>query len=110
MNSDGWGFLGAGASDKRQAGEDLQHNKQTRTADENPTGEQRMVRQPAAQGGPMKEHMDKMAHESRPMKEHLSDEKTRHDNAKEHHMKHLERHHSRPFNSQHGQDTHKHNY
>ncbi len=31
MNNDGWGFMGAGASDMRLAGADLQHNRQKRT-------------------------------------------------------------------------------
>lgn len=31
MNNDGWGFMGAGDSDMRVAGMDLQHNRQNRT-------------------------------------------------------------------------------
>lgn len=31
MNNDGWGFMGAGDSDMRVAGEDLQHNRQKLT-------------------------------------------------------------------------------
>lgn len=81
MNNDGFGFLGAGASDKRMAGEDLQHNKQTRTADENPTGEQRMMRQSAGSGGPMKEALDV--------------ELARHKESKVMRIKHLEDHYKR---------------
>lgn len=33
MNNDGWGFLGAGDSDMRVAGRDLQHNRQKRTGE-----------------------------------------------------------------------------
>jgi hypothetical protein len=54
MNNDGWGQVGAGMSDMRIAGKDLQHNRQTRTADENPTGRERIVRASSGQGGPMK--------------------------------------------------------
>jgi hypothetical protein len=58
MNNDGWGQVGAGMSDMRIAGKDLQHNRQTRTADENPTGRERIVRASSGQGGPMKEALD----------------------------------------------------
>ena len=81
MNNDGWGFLGAGASDMRQAGKDLKHNKQTRTADENPTGEDRMMRQESGAGGPMKEALD---HEI-----------ARHKESKDMRVKHLQEHYMR---------------
>lgn len=103
MNSDGWGFLGAGTSDNRLAGTDLQHNRQTRTADEL-HAPVRIVRQSSESGGPMKEHMDK--HKS-DMSMHLDHEKHRHEQAMEHHKHHIEKHHARHFDSQHGQDTYK---
>jgi len=81
MNNDGWGFLGAGASDNRIAGEDLQHNRQARTADENPTGDQRMVRQSAQGGGPMKEALDA--------------ELARHKESRATRLEHLEKHYKR---------------
>lgn len=81
MNSDGWGFLGAGASDMRQAGKDLQHNKQTRTADENLTGEQSMVRRESGSGGPMKEALDQ--------------EMAQHRESKGMRVKHLQEHYKR---------------
>lgn len=105
MNSDGWGFLGAGTSDNRLAGADLQHNRQTRTADEL-HAPMRKVTQERESGGPMKEHMDHEMHKS-PMHEHLEAEKHRHAEAMEHHKHHLAKHHSRHFDSQHGHDTHK---
>jgi hypothetical protein len=64
MNNDGWGFLGAGTSDNRIAGEDLQHNRQTRTADEL-HGPVRMVTQSYASGGPMKQFLDEELHRHR---------------------------------------------
>lgn len=82
MNNDGFGFTGAGPSDNRIAGEDLQHNRQTRTADEDPTGNmQRKVRVSSGQGGPMKEAMD--------------NEIARHKEAKVMRLKHLEEHYKR---------------
>jgi len=81
MNNDGWGFLGAGASDMRQVGEDLQHNRQTRTDDENPAGMNRTVRQTSGLGGPMKEAIDK--------------EMARHKEARVMRLKHLEDHYKR---------------
>lgn len=81
MNSDGWGQTGAGASDMRVAGKDLQHNRQTRTADENPTGKQRVVRQTTGSGGPMKEAIDV--------------EMARHRDAHTMRLKHLEDHYKR---------------
>lgn len=81
MNNDGFGFLGAGTSDNRLAGQDLQHNRQTHTADENPTGEQRIVRRSAGQGGPMKEALD--------------NELSRHRESKAMRLKHLQEHYMR---------------
>lgn len=92
MTNDGIGFLGAGTSDNRISGEDMQHNRQARTADEAPT-EHRMMTQERESGGPMKQHLDH--------------EKMRHDQAMEHHKSHMERHHNRPYDSQHGQDQYK---
>ncbi len=107
MNSDGWGQVGAGDSDMRVAGSDLQHYRQPKTADEAP-GPKRIVTQQAGGGGPMKEHMDHdMKHD---LHHHLEMEKMRHGHAKEHEMHHLERHHKRPHDSQHGHDHHKHHY
>lgn len=78
---DGIGQVGAGQDDMRLAGKDLQHHVQPRTADENPTGEQRKVRRMAGQGGPMKEAMD--------------DELSRHNEGKQMRMQHLEKHYKR---------------
>ena len=106
MNNDGWGFLGAGTSDNRLAGRDLQHNRQTRTADEAPR-EHRIVRQAAEDGGPMKAYMENMEHrraahprqEKRrhegSMKQHLDQEKLRHQQGRETSLKHLEDHYKR---------------
>lgn len=100
---DGYTQSGAGLSDMRLAGEDLQHNRQTRTADELHVPV-RIVRQSAQQGGPMKEHMQHELHD------HLEMEKHRHEQAKEHVQHHLEKHHSRHYDSQYGHDAHKHDY
>lgn len=81
MNNDGIGFLGAGASDMRQAGKDLQHYRQARTADENPSGEKRMVRQESGSGGPMKEA--------------LEHEMARHRESKNMRVQHLQEHYKR---------------
>lgn len=81
MNNDGWGQMGAGASDMRIAGQDLQHHRQTRTADENPSGVVRKVRASAESGGPMKEAMDT--------------EMARHNEARGMRLKHLEDHYKR---------------
>lgn len=105
MNNDGWGFLGAGTSDNRLAGTDLQHNRQTRTADELHVPV-RIVTQSRESGGPMKEHTEHQMHHEHP--EHqLKEEKHRHDKAMEHHKHHLERHHGRHYDSQHGHDNYK---
>lgn len=77
---DGIGQVGAGDSDMRIAGKDLQHNRQTRTADQG-TQPARIVRQAMNQGGPMKEALD--------------DEMNRHKEAKSMRMKHLEDHYTR---------------
>ncbi|MCE5294080.1 MAG: hypothetical protein LLF94_05645 [Chlamydiales bacterium] len=114
MNNDGWGFLGAGTSDNRLAGEDLQHNRQNRTADELHVPV-RIVKQPRESGGPMKHHLTHAeevkgghhSHEHHPMHHHLEEEKHRHEKAMEHHHHHLERHHGRHYNTQHGHDHHK---
>lgn len=50
---DGYTQVGAGDSDMRLAGKDLQHNRQTRTADELQLPVRR-VRQSIEGGGPMK--------------------------------------------------------
>ena len=112
MNNDGWGFMGAGTSDNRLAGRDLQHNRQTRTADEyhEPV---RQVTQERESGGPMKHHMEDGHHEGHMhhhMHDHLKEEAHRHEAAMDHHHHHLANHHSRHFDSQHGHDHHKHAY
>lgn len=78
---DGYTQVGAGDSDMRLAGKDLQHNRQTRTADENPTGMQRVVRASEGQGGPMKEAIDA--------------ELARHMQAKAMRLEHLKGHYTR---------------
>jgi hypothetical protein len=100
---DGIGQSGAGLSDNRLAGEDLQHNRQTRTADEAPQVK-RMMTQAALGGGPMKEHMD-MMEQKYPMHEQMEEEKMRHEKAMDHQRHHLEKHQVRNYDSQHGQDT-----
>lgn len=82
MNNDGWGFLGAGTSDNRLAGEDLQHARQKRTADEEMSGIPRMVRHSAEDGGPMKHDLYK-------------EEKERHEEARKMRLEHLENHYKR---------------
>ena len=57
---DGYTQVGAGQSDMRIAGDDLQHNRQPRTADEWHVPV-RMVRRSAGEGGPMKEYLDREA-------------------------------------------------
>lgn len=107
MNNDGLNQTGAGSSDTRIAGKDLQHNRQTRTADEQHEPV-RMVRQTAQQGGPMKEHMTGEMHKG--LAEHLEMEKAQHGKAKEHAHKHMERHNSRHHDTQHGHENAKHEY
>ena len=77
---DGYTQIGAGDSDMRVAGKDLQHNKQTRTADENPSGRKRIVRQ-SNDGGPMKHAIDA--------------EVLRHAEARGIRLKHLQEHYKR---------------
>jgi hypothetical protein len=108
MNNDGFGFLGAGTSDNRIAGEDLQHNRQTRTADELHVPV-RMVTQSRESGGPMKQDVwEQGKHGSNhSMHEQLSEEKHRHEESMDHQVHHLERHHGRHYDSQHGHDHYK---
>jgi len=77
---DGYTQVGAGPSDNRMAGEDLQHNRQTRTADEAPSPH-RVKTHSAGSGGPMKTALDQ--------------EKARHENSKGERLKHLEDHYRR---------------
>ena len=81
MNNDGFGFMGAGTSDNRIAGEDLQHYRQPMTADENPGGQTRMVTQSQGSGGPMKQAIEA--------------EMARHQEARSQRLKHLEEHYKR---------------
>lgn len=81
MNNDGFGQMGAGDSDMRIAGNDLQHFRQPKTADENPSGLIRVHRMASGQGGPIKEA--------------LNAEAARHKEAKAMRMKHLEDHYTR---------------
>lgn len=106
MNNDGWGFGGAGASDKRLEGDDLQHVKQLYT---NGRTQPRMVTHYEESGGPMKHHeLDGSAHPMHhPMHQHLEEEKMRHSQAMDHHMHHIAKHHGRHYDSQHGHDTYK---
>lgn len=81
---DGYTQVGTGPSDMRIAGKDLQHNRQTRTADEfhEPV---RMVRQEREGGGPMKENLTRM----------LEEEANRHSEGKAMRLEHLEKHYKR---------------
>lgn len=106
MNNDGWGFLGAGTSDNRIAGTDLQHNRQKRNGEQLPKPV-RKVTHDSESGGPMKEHMDHEMREHSPVHHHMEEEKHRHEEAMEHHKHHIEKHHSRHYNSQHGHDDYK---
>ena len=54
---DGYTQVGAGDSDMRVAGKDLQHNRQTRTADELHVPVRKVIQSEGA-GGPMKQHLD----------------------------------------------------
>lgn len=80
MNNDGWGFMGAGASDNRLAGEDLQHKRQTRTADEAPNPVRKVTYSEGA-GGPIRQAIDA--------------ELNRHMEASKMRVKHLEDHYKR---------------
>lgn len=104
---DGYTQVGAGDSDMRVAGKDLQHNRQPRTADEAHIPVRR-VKQYIQGGGPMKEHMDHK--EAHGLHHHLEIEKARHESAKGHVHHHLEKHHSRHHDTQHGHDHYKHDY
>lgn len=78
---DGYTQSGAGPSDMRVASDDLQHGRQRRGADENPSGRTRMVRRSMGDGGPMKIELD--------------NEMARHRDSKAMRMKHLEDHYQR---------------
>ncbi len=99
MNNDGFGQVGAGPSDRRLVGEDLQHYAQ----DSKPVGKFKAKVSERESGGPMKEHIK----EHKPMHHHLEHEKHRHEESMKHHKHHLEKHHERHFDSQYGHDTHK---
>lgn len=73
----------------RLAGDDLQHHRQPRTADERPYPV-RVVTQSAMAGGPMKQHLD--------------EETQRHERAMDHQRHHLAKHYDRPYDAQHGHD------
>jgi hypothetical protein len=77
---DGYTQSGAGDSDMRVAGKDLQHARQARTADEAPVPV-RIVRQQAGDGGPMKAALD--------------EELARHRESKEMRLAHLLEHYQR---------------
>ena len=78
---DGYTQMGAGDSDMRVGGKDLQHHRQPRTADENPAGIVRKVTHSYAAGGPMKQM--------------LNDEMQRHKESKMMRLEHLEKHYKR---------------
>lgn len=77
---DGYTQTGCGDSDMRVGGKDLQHNRQTRTADEAPN-EMRMKTQAPGLGGPMKQIID--------------EEMQRHKEGRTMRMEHLEKHYKR---------------
>ena len=108
MNNDGFGQVGAGQDDYRLAGKDLQHNRQTRTADEGHVPI-RIVRQEAQDGGPMKEHMEHK-NDNRKLNHYLELEKKQHAQAKEDVNHHMERHYKRHYDSQHIHGSNHHNY
>ncbi len=89
---DGYTQVGAGDRDMRVAGNDLQHYRQARTADESHMPVRRVV-QNYNDGGPMRHT--------------LNQEKIRHEAALGHHRHHLERHQGRHYDSQHGHDNYK---
>lgn len=122
---DGYTQVGAGQSDMRVSGNDLQHHRQP-LKNERSTN-QRMVTQPSESGGPMKQHMkdrldeslaskhgsekkhhqsmsdrrhesEGMTHHYAPKSDlhhHLEMERSRHEQAKGHSHEHMKRHHSR---------------
>lgn len=107
---DGIGQMGAGDSDMRIAGEDLQHHRQPRTATEihEPV---RVLKREFQGGGPMHEHHKEHDHgHMHHMSHHLEAEKKQHHHAHEHAKHHMERHHDRHHDSQHGHDHAKHEY
>ncbi len=84
----------------RVSGEDLQHNRQLRTADEAPGAVPGIVHQSFQAGGPMSQTHDQVADSRRAsMKEALQMEKARHNDSSGQSQKQLERHYSRPHNS-----------
>ena len=103
MNNDGWGQVGAGQDDRRLAGKDLQHNMQTRTADED-TSPVRIVRQSAEGGGPMRERTEE---KKAPIHEHLDHEKSRHEESRKHQEHHKSKSGGRKYDSQHGEESYK---
>lgn len=78
---DGMNQTGAGPSDMRLAGKDLQHNRQTRTADENASGVTSAYKVQSGAGGPIKEALDA--------------ELARHKQSKAMRLEHLENHYKR---------------
>lgn len=77
---DGYTQSGAGDSDMRVAGKDLQHNRQTRTAYELHVPVRRFT-QHYGDGGPMKQHLD--------------EESERHEESKNMRKEHMEKHYKR---------------
>lgn len=105
-NNDGIGQVGAGASDDRIAGSDLQHYRQHISERPLP-GPERQMTQSAELGGPMKQYMDEHAGRGSPMKEVLAHESKRHDESMKHQKSHIQKHVERPYDSQHGHDGYK---
>lgn len=101
---DGYTQSGAGDSDMMVAGEDLQHARQKRGADELHVPV-RIVRQSREDGGPMKHNIELMDNQMNHLQHELEQEKTRHREAQKHEANHLERHHKRHHDSQYGQDN-----
>lgn len=103
---DGYTQVGAGDSDMRVAGKDLQHNRQTRTADELHVPVRRFKKS-IEDGGPMKKQMAIQLEDN--VKNHLqhelAQEMHRHKEAQKHFANHIERHHKRHHDSQYGQDN-----
>lgn len=81
MNNDGWGQMGAGPSDMRIGGDDLQHYRQLRTADEKLQGYSKYIKPLYNSGGPVKEMLDV--------------ELKRHQEARQTYLKQLEDHYKR---------------
>lgn len=55
----------------------------------------------------MKEHMERVQNRQHIREQLMSEEKSRHEHALKHEQGHLEQHHKRPYNSQHGHDLYK---